>query len=246
MRAQRQNSRAFSLIELLVVIGAVGIVLSLILSALGGSRTAAQQAKSSSNLRTIGQIVIQYTGMSKDQYPCAVAGRTYGMGCGIQGGISHWQAELQWPYLLEELLPWDENLQVFLSPRAMRNQPPGVTSCSFPPSYYYSTSFLADPRTWDGTSGPSVSFLLGRSVHQVLFAANKVLIWEWEVPYAVGERKAIGWDLAQQAPALFADGHVVLKIPSEASIPVPNPFPEAPGRFRRLSNTRGGVRGTDY
>jgi prepilin-type N-terminal cleavage/methylation domain-containing protein/prepilin-type processing-associated H-X9-DG protein len=56
----RRNSLAFTLVELLVVIAIIGMLVALILPALGGTRATARQLQCSNNLRNIGMAIINY------------------------------------------------------------------------------------------------------------------------------------------------------------------------------------------
>lgn len=68
---RRQNKRAFTLVELLVVIGIIAVLIGILLPVLGKARDAAKRVKCSSNLRSIGQGMSIYLTEFKQTFPAA-------------------------------------------------------------------------------------------------------------------------------------------------------------------------------
>lgn len=69
MAHRQQSQSAFTLVELLVVIGIIALLISILLPALGKARTQAMNIKCSSNLRSIGQNLNIYGVASRGKLP---------------------------------------------------------------------------------------------------------------------------------------------------------------------------------
>jgi len=63
------RKRAFTLVELLVVIGIIAVLIGLLLPALNRAREQSKRAACSSNLRSLGQAMIIYANTFKDRLP---------------------------------------------------------------------------------------------------------------------------------------------------------------------------------
>ena len=85
---QTRSTRAFTLVELLVVIGIIALLISILLPALSKARAAATNIKCQSNLHTIGEAIAIYINLYHNYLPAAVTGL---------GGSNdtHWDATLQ-------------------------------------------------------------------------------------------------------------------------------------------------------
>jgi prepilin-type N-terminal cleavage/methylation domain-containing protein/prepilin-type processing-associated H-X9-DG protein len=94
--------RAFTLVELLVVIGIIALLIGILLPALNRAREAGNQTRCLSNLRTLGQAMQMYLNNNNGYYPGH---------CHINGSIAY----AIWPVRLRQYLG-DANQQVFYCP----------------------------------------------------------------------------------------------------------------------------------
>ena len=76
-RIGTQGRRAFTLVELLVVIGIIAILISILLPSLTRAREAANRAACLSNLRSVGQMFLIYAHDNKRQIPLGTRSNIY-------------------------------------------------------------------------------------------------------------------------------------------------------------------------
>jgi len=77
MRHQVKSAAAFTLVELLVVIGIIAIMISILLPTLAGARQRAASVQCLSNLRQQGQAMVMYANINKGYIPSAVGTSIY-------------------------------------------------------------------------------------------------------------------------------------------------------------------------
>lgn len=249
--------RAFSLIELLITIGVVGILIALSVPALRGVRADSLKTVSLSNVRSILVLFDLYADRYKGQYPIIWEGTWYQMPCpGMTASPYRWETVYRWPSVINELMDWEHGRAIFLAPRARRGTVElggNVTGddCGDPTSYDYSQSFLARPELWaprtDGNF-PTLQqqWLAPTFQSDVLHPSRKAILWDWEMPYLSRPKKMIGLDLAEPTAVQFTDGHGEFRAPSSATPPIRSDFAGARRPIQRLHNTENGVRGIDY
>ncbi len=244
MLVRRSPKRAFSLVELMVVVFVVAVLVGLLVPALGAAMRSSRETVSLANLRSIHAVFEAYMDENGDFYPVVDPSEVYPYGCeGATIGVPFWHIHYAWPAVVRDNAEWSEHEDVFLSPMARRDR---AVDCGWPSSYSYSTSFVARPEVWRDSGTPDPSLLVGARRTEVRFPSAKALMWDSEMPYVSGELPRSGPDIARPVPMLFADGNAQLRSPAEATEPVTNPFADSPVRTRRLHNTRDGVYGRDY
>jgi prepilin-type N-terminal cleavage/methylation domain-containing protein/prepilin-type processing-associated H-X9-DG protein len=71
MTFRKRQTRGFTLVELLVVIGIIVLLIGMLMPALSGAREKANRTKCLANLRTLGQAMVMYASDSKSWLPNA-------------------------------------------------------------------------------------------------------------------------------------------------------------------------------
>ena len=261
--------RAFTLIELLVVIVIVSILLSLALPALAGARRQAKATVAIANGRTVGTTFNQYAdefgaypfaddtkmplNMPQPPRPGIMHVPWFPVGA-IIGTSEPWHLSSLWAGLVGSAMGWQENYAAWVSPglsTALPEVDPGsmIFTDALEPhvSWRYSNAFIARPKVWDADNPPAGAdwpkLWKSCAPADVLFPADKVLLWDADLAYIHPEPKLIDDHYDHTTPMVFADGHADLLNPQKASAPVRNPFS---GSQRRLHDTPNGIRGRDY
>lgn len=260
--------RAFTLIELLVTISIIAVLISITLPALAGARNRAKQTVAVSNGRSVGTSFSQYAdtynyypfaddqhmpnGTQRPPQPGIVFVPWYNGA--IIGTSEPWHLSSLWAGLLASTAPWNENYPVWVSP-GLETALPKLDPLnmqfdgSLNPhvSWRYSNSFIAKPKVWSrkqpATASDWPALWKGTTPGDVLFPANKVMLWDADLAYVHPEPKLENDHYHAKTPMVFADNHADVENPHDSTEPVTNPFN---GSTVRLHNTEDGVRGRDY
>ncbi len=262
----------FSLIELLVVIGVVGILIAIILPALGKARASAYQTVALSNVRSVGT---QFVGYEADhgKYPQQDLGEIpAGLDLGpsyeprgdeviipwyprgiVIATTDYFEHRWMWPAMVTPLDDWPEHWETWISPRKDEALPE-LDDFGFDQedrvqdviSIVYSNSFVADPRHFDGEDhGDEPQLLRGVRAHEVRYASDKVMLWDDDLSYLVGRNTPERVDglLDAPTPMFFGDGHGAAMNPLDASEPV---MYTNSVPTQKLHGTKDGVHGRDF
>src|SRR5688572_3991444 len=99
---RRRCAAAFTLVELLVVIGIIALLISILLPTLGKAREQANIVKCLTNLRSIGQAFAMYSGDNKGYLvPALIPGQTYDAN-GVLTAVSSGTELKNWAVILSE------------------------------------------------------------------------------------------------------------------------------------------------
>lgn len=214
--------RAFSLIELLVVISVVALLLSILLPSLRKARDTAVRISCASNLRQIGLGMNMYLDDNDNIYPCTddpvFEDPAYWlwMGRGWRGWVI--------PYLGGTLDV--DNPSVLLCPED-RTDPSLYESTS----YAYSMAFYHSPDQIDTLNSSADTYsnpLPSRPqrVDGVAVPSGKILLGEWASSHARIDEEKGWWNWQGARNFLFADQHVVF-LKATQILPARDDLPDA-------------------
>ncbi len=251
----RLRPRAFTIIETLVVIAVLLVLVSLSASALARAREGADRALSLSKLRDLANRFGVYYSEFRDSFPYSTRDTGHPLPFGAVGdafSFGHFQIDIHWPLLMPDLMAAAHAPAApYLAPKATKRNPPNfnrpgsrplwTTSC-----YQYGLSFVADPAVWVAGTVPSDTLLRAVKVHEAVFPARKVLLWDYDTPYLWPPPGGYPRDRTDAVPMLFVDGHAAQLAPADAQPGASAVFSNLPVGGRRLRDTPGGVRGYDY
>lgn len=251
MKTQFFHREAFTIIELLVVIGIVTVLLAILLPMIGSAIDHSRRVGSEANLRSIATVFDLYIDDARGQYPASVEGEIYQTPRSIlRATLPYWQSADQWNLLFHDRYPWESNINMFLAPGAERDLSMLPLMSTVFPSYQYSATFLGDPKIWSGadiTSDEWDGLLSSVRRSAVRYPSGKVLLWDVELPTIRRDlERDLYSNLNEQSPMVFADGHTEVRVPARANEGVTNWAHTATHPHQYLHNTRDGVFGRDY
>ncbi|RMH30998.1 MAG: type II secretion system protein [Planctomycetota bacterium] len=261
----RQGVQGATLIELLVVIGMIGVLIGLLAPALSSVRMTAGRVRSLANLHGLGQtlglyvagrgVYPHYPERASSHDPVTVTEEVWLTPLGDADTVASvftpvFLLDQLWVGLrgIHDVAPWREHYATWVSPGSDRETdrpwllPPnehGVRSFA-PPSYQYSTSFLASPRVWmlDVSVDPVVDIRPTRP-EDVAHPSAKVIMFDAERAYRRGRITA-----ATTRPLLFVDGAASARSDADATRPVQNALFGATPRL--FHDTPAGIDGQDF
>ena len=191
-RPHRPAKHAFTLVELLVVIGIIALLISILLPSLNAARRAASGIKCSSNLRQIGIGLTLYAQQSKQKFPASIIGhQTYsvraanqiGNAVNVTNGTVYWWQRLQ----IEGLLPGisDPSKSPFICPA---DQDPYTPFNTFP----------NEPLLFNCSYGIN-QFLTINAPGFNPSPTSPAPVDEWSTPSPTGTRR-VNWPVVLNAP----------------------------------------------
>ena len=237
----RATRTAFSLIELLVAIGVIGVLIGLLLPALSGAKGAALRTRSLADLRQIGVSFELYLGAHRDTHPYQPAGLPYHVTPGspygtISDSNAPWSLGYAWPALFHRVAPWAEHYRVWSAHDPDAGHLPWQTDDGLwiLPVYHYSNSFIGAPATWmdEGEFGDRPT-----RRHEVRFPASKVIVFDRMTPHHRGPEPAAARGI------LLTDSSARHAKDADAARPFPNRTGK--GQSGIYHNTPAGLLGRD-
>lgn len=249
MHPAAPTARAFTLVELLVVIAVVGVIVGLAVPALRGARARATEGLVLSNLHGLGATLAQYhqaySGWNPWVEPLTPL-RTRPPQDGDGDTIATddpWVLTYAWPTLLHETAPWYEHYSTWVDPPRNREGPrPWLTSNGVVawPSYVCGRSLFARPAAWSaGSDSMRKELTRPTRMSEIVFPSSKAVAFDDDLSYLRRERRA-----TDRRGVLSGDGSAAMRLDSSARPPVQNRISTHPPTV--YHDTLDGVRGVDY
>lgn len=256
------SRRAFSLIELLIAIGVIGLLISLSLPALAKARVLARQTKGLANVRSVGMTFSQYAGEYRC-YPFIEPGApiqgphgTIPVPEGMIG--TRWinpnsmvitsdpfEMEWMWAGPVSRFVDPEKNYPIWVSPGLPERFPEGDDLESREQiSLRLSNAFIAKPELFGENPKDDPKMIAPVKPEDVLTPSGKVMLFDAHVAYYTKRPPIVDSHYDAPAPMVFADGHGDAKDPVQAKESVPNIMRE--NRNIKLHSTKNGIKGQDY
>ncbi len=225
MRSFKERSRAFSLVELLVVLAVIAVIIAMLLPALLKARQAAWTVQCASNLRQIGVLLVMYSNQSGGAYPLAASYKTRNADGSVmttaQNLARRWRNELtnagiipNTDYICMTDLATTYNQKSWAKLycpayyEALGGTSQGSSYANALPSKYLPANRGIGGYTTDDSSKPDV----WTKVHEVQNAPTVVALFEtasdWQTVIGSGSRGSLRFRHNNGANYLCADSHV--------------------------------------
>lgn len=241
------DRRAFTLIEVLVVIGIIGVLIAIVVPSLSSARAAGGETVTRSNMKQLGATMENYIQVYDQTYPYAPPGAFLFLtppeerDDGSSGAIvPYWNLDAYWVALMHDIAPWREHYRTWIGPGGIADEhDPWKDEDGFRfPSYRLSHTFFARPELWAPATQDDPSFYRPVHAQDVLYPASKVMMWDAELTHLASNPKAD----RDMRSMLFGDGHVEGRRLSVAATPPTIPFKQT----KPVQDTPDGVHGRDY
>lgn len=264
-RCALRYSRAFTMLELLVVIVVVGVLLSIVLPALASVRRNSGEIRCLCNIRDSSVAIALYATRNHDRLPVpglVSDNRSIGRGPRARitcdqtwietdyfGSGSWWGAVIRAQSREPQASTWTcggfrEASQ--LDP-ALWGYPVKFALCdstAMPSTYVLSDAFLALPNFWRPGDPQLLEEAQERLLGMAASPSRKVLLFEMVVFHLFSAAVRTPDMKVPRAPVSFADSHAAVRDFREATPGVVNRF--APAAYQPIRNTENGVNGVDF